>query len=72
MQRLYASMSPIDSLVQLFDKCLKHYRYLSQARQELALRLLARVYADSPTPSKASILSVRNESLLANEPLSGG
>ena len=28
------------------------YRYLSQVRQELALRLLARVYAGGPTPSK--------------------
>lgn len=30
------------------------YRYLSQVRQELAMRLLARVYADGSTPSKAS------------------
>jgi len=28
------------------------YRYLSQVRQELAMRLLARVYAGGPTPSK--------------------
>lgn len=30
----------------------KRYRYLSQVRQELAMRLLARVYAGGPTPSK--------------------
>ncbi len=36
-------------------------RYLSQVRQELAMRLLARVYADGNTPSKVSAftLSVR-------------
>ncbi len=36
-------------------------RYLSQVRQELAMRLLARVYADGNTPSKVSVftLSVR-------------
>ena len=27
-------------------------RYLSQVRQELAMRLLARLYADGPAPSK--------------------
>ncbi|KAL8791946.1 MAG: hypothetical protein Q9195_005435 [Heterodermia aff. obscurata] len=27
-------------------------QYLSQVRQELAMRLLARIYADGPTPSK--------------------
>ena len=27
-------------------------RYLSQVRQELAIRLLSRLYADGPTPSK--------------------
>ena len=32
-------------------------RYLSQVRQELAMRLLARVYADRPTPSKVSLIS---------------
>lgn len=31
-------------------------RYLSQVRQELAMRLLARVYADGNTPSKVSVL----------------
>ena len=30
-------------------------RYLSQVRQELAMRLLARVYADGNTPSKVSV-----------------
>lgn len=30
------------------------YRYLSQVRQELAMRLLARVYAGGSTPSKVS------------------
>lgn len=30
-------------------------RYLSQARQELAMRLLARVYAGGPAPSKVSL-----------------
>ena len=29
-------------------------RYLSQVRQELAMRLLARIYADGPTPSKVN------------------
>ena len=31
-------------------------RYLSQVRQELAMRLLARVYADGNTPSKVSVI----------------
>lgn len=30
-------------------------RYLSQVRQELAVRLLARLYADGPTPSKVRL-----------------
>ena len=40
---------------------LTKFRYLSQVRQELAMRLLARVYADGNTPSKVSVfnLSVR-------------
>lgn len=29
-------------------------RYLSQVRQELAMRLLVRVYAGGPTPSKVT------------------
>lgn len=33
-------------------------RYLSQVRQELAMRLLARVYADGNTPSKVSDLTL--------------
>ena len=33
-------------------------RYLSQVRQELAMRLLARVYADSNTPSKVGALTL--------------
>ena len=38
-------------------------RYLSQVRQELAMRLLARVYADGNTPSKVSVAinPLRNE-----------
>ena len=34
---------------------LTSFRYLSQVRQELAMRLLARVYADGNTPSKVSV-----------------
>lgn len=32
--------------------CADVYRYLSQVRQELAIRLLGRVYAEGNTPSK--------------------
>ena len=37
---------------------LTRYRYLSQVRQELAMRLLARVYANGSTPSKVSAVTL--------------
>ena len=44
------------------------YRYLSQVRQELAMRLLARVYADGPTPSKVCSCMSNHEQLIAYVP----
>lgn len=37
------------------DSLLILLRYLSQVRQELAIRLLGRVYADGNAPSKVSL-----------------
>ena len=54
MRRCYDSKSALDSLA--MPTILTCPRYLSQVRQELAMRLLARVYADGNTPSKVSVL----------------
>lgn len=35
-------------------------RYLSQARQELALRLVNRVYAGGPAPSKVGLSKIES------------
>ena len=53
MRRFYDSKSTRNSLA--MPIILTSSRYLSQVRQELAMRLLARVYADGNTPSKVSI-----------------
>ena len=49
------------SLLEIYQhrkRLLTRSRYLSQVRQELAMRLLARVYADSNTPSKVGVLTL--------------
>ena len=53
MRRFCDSKSTQDLLA--MPTILTSTRYLSQVRQELAMRLLARVYADGNTPSKVSV-----------------
>ena len=60
MRRFCGSKSTRDSIAMPTN--LTSSRYLSQVRQELAMRLLARVYADGNTPSKVSThQSLRSE-----------
>ena len=53
-----STTASLPEMYQHRKRLLTRSRYLSQVRQELAMRLLARVYADSNTPSKVGALAL--------------